>query len=246
MNLLLDIGHTRAKLGAEQGGHVRRKEAFPLGDAEALCAALREARPQAESLRAVSTLQGPTARTLHGRIEEAWGRPVAWVDAAQACGEIRIRYARPETFGADRLLAMRAAWRRTVGPCMVVDAGTAVTVDGVTAGGEHCGGWIVPGCGMLREAMGGLLELGEVPEIEPGGTRHAGTGEAAEAGLWNLLAGGIDRMCAQLREGPLGAEAAAYVAGGDAEHLSVWCRTELVSAPDLVLEGLVLCAADSP
>ena len=246
MNLLLDIGHTRAKLGTEQGGRVRRKEAFPMADAEALRAALREARAQAEGLRAVSMLQGPAAQMLHGRIEEAWGRPVAWVDAAQACGEIRIHYTRPETFGADRLLAMQAAWRRAAGPCMVVDAGTAVTVDGVTADGEHCGGWILPGCGMLREAVGGLLGFGDIPEVEPGGMRHAGTAEAAEAGLRQMLAGGIDRMCAQLREGPLGAEAVAYMTGGDAERLSGWCRTELVCAPDLVLEGLALCAADAP
>lgn len=246
MNLLLDIGHTRAKLGTEQDGRVRRQGAFPVGDAEALCAALREARVQAESLRAVSTLQRPTAQALHGRIEEAWGRPVAWVDAAQACGEIRIHYARPETFGADRLLAVRAARRRANASVIVVDAGTAVTVDGLTADGEHCGGWILPGCGMLREAMGGLLGFGEVPEVGLDGVRHACTAEAAEAGLWQMLAGGIDRMCAQLREGPLGEKAVAYMAGGDAERLSGWCREELVCAPDLVLEGLALCAADAP
>jgi pantothenate kinase type III len=71
------------------------------------------------------------------------------------------------TIGADRLWAARGAWERAHGPALVVDAGTAVTVDalGVTADGAPAflGGAIAPGVDLLRRALGaGAARLFEV------------------------------------------------------------------------------------
>ncbi len=71
------------------------------------------------------------------------------------------------TIGADRLWAARGAWERARGPALVVDAGTAVTVDalGVTAAGRPAflGGAIAPGVDLLRRALGaGAARLFEV------------------------------------------------------------------------------------
>ena len=107
-----------------------------------------------------------------------WGAPVIRVNAAAAEQGLRLHYERPETFGVDRLLALRAARARAGGACLVVDAGTAVTVDGLTADGVHCGGWIAPGYRRQRAGLAALLELGARTGCGAGGAglhRH-GTG----------------------------------------------------------------------
>ena len=243
MNLLLDVGCSRLKLGRDGPGGVAPVGRFAPGDREALRAALDRFRPAAAALHMADG--GPDPDALARWLEAVWGGPVLRVGAAAAGRGLRLHYDRPGTFGVDRLLALRAARARTGGACLVVDAGTAVTVDGLTADGTHCGGWIAPGYRLQRAALASLLELGPPPAAAPGEPVCGGTDQAVEAGIWRLLAGGIDRMCAELRTGPLAADAPIFGCGGDAERLADWCRTRWEAAPDLVLEGLAGAAGEA-
>ena len=168
-----------------------------------------------------------------------------WVSSEAVRGDIGLHYAQPETFGADRLLAMRAARQRTHSSLIVVDAGSAIVVDGLTEDNEHCGGWIVPGYLRQKDGLAMLSAAVHTPPVCPGGTVHAGTAEAVESGVWMLLSRGIDSMCTRLREEVLGEHALVMLTGGDAENLRLWCRTQMVAVPDLVLEGLAAFARDS-
>ena len=89
-----------------------------------------------------------------------------------------------------------------------------------------------------------LYAATQAPSVSPRITAHTGTDEAVESGIWKLLSGGIDSMCTRLREDVLGGHALVILTGGDAEKLQVWCHTPMIAAPDLVLEGLALCARD--
>ena len=238
MTLLLDVGHTRAKFGEERDGQVSRLGVFSIDEMEPLYAALRERRGQGEVLHAASTLQGGAGAAMQKGVEEAWGQAVAWIDPESARGDIGLHYAKPETFGVDRLLAMRAARQRTRSACIVVDAGSAVTVDGLTEDNRHCGGWIVPGYSRQKGALEMLPEFEVVPPVAPESTVNTGTAEAVESGVWRLLSGGIDAICARLREEVLGESTEVFITGGDAEQLQIWCRTKMVIVSDLVLEGL--------
>ena len=243
MNLLLDVGRSRLKLGADGPGGVALLGRFEAGDRAALRAALERRRPDAAALHMADG--GPDPAALARWLETVWGAPVSRIRAAAAGRGLRLHYERPETFGVDRLLALRAARARAGGACLVVDAGTAVTVDGLTADGAHCGGWIAPGCRLQRAALAPLLELGPPPEAAPEARVCAGTEQAVEAGIWRLLAGGVDRMCAELLSGPLPADAPVFGCGGDAERLERWCRTRWEPAPELVLEGLAGAAREA-
>ena len=236
MNLLLDVGRSRLKLGRDGPGGAALLEGFEAGDRAGLRAALGRLRPDAAALCMADG--GPDPDALARWLEEVWGAPVVRVRAAAAGRGLRLHYDRPETFGVDRLLALRAARARSGGACLVVDAGTAVTVDGLTADGTHCGGWIAPGYRLQRAALAPLLELGPPPAAAPEETVCDGTARAVEAGIWRLLAGGVDRMCAELRAGPLAADAPVFGCGGDAARLADWCRVRWEPAPELVLEGL--------
>ena len=242
MTLLLDIGHTRAKLGEERDGQVIRIEAVPVADIHRLHATLHRCRDQEETLYAVSTMLGSDGDALRESVEKAWGRTVRWASSEAVRGDIGLHYAQPETFGADRLLAMRAARRRTHSALIVVDAGSAIAVDGLTEDNQHCGGWIVPGYFRQKTGLEILPAAAHAPPVDPRSTAHAGTAEAIESGVWKLLSGGIDTMCSRLREDVLGESAVVMLTGGDAENLQLWCRTPMVAVPDLVLEGLALCA----
>ena len=241
MTMLLDLGHTRAKLGEERDGQIIRLGATPVADIHRLYATLRRRQDQEEALYAVSTMQGSDGEELREGVEKAWGQTVVWANSEMVRGDIDLHYAQPETFGADRLLAMQAARQRTRSALIVVDAGSATTVDGLTKDNQHCGGWIVPGYSRQKDGLGMLSAAAHAPPVNPRITIHASTAEAIESGVWKLLSAGIDAMCTRLREDTLGA-ALVIITGGDAEKLQVWCQTPMVAVPDLVLEGLAICA----
>ena len=245
MGLLLDLGHTRAKLGEEKDGRVVRLGAVPVVDIHRLHATLRDRQNPEETLYAVSTMRSGEGDALREDIEKAWSRPVVWVSSESARASIRLSYARPETFGADRLLALRAARRRTRSALIVVDAGSALVVDGLTRDDRHCGGWIAPGYSRQKDGLA-MLAAAQAPVVNPHDSIHVGTAEAIESGVWKLLSGGIDSMCARLREEVLGESAVVMLTGGDAEKLQLWCRTPMIAVPDLVLEGLAFWSRSRP
>ena len=125
---------------------------------------------------------------------------------------------------------------------IVVDAGSAITVDGLTRDDQHCGGWIAPGYSRQKSGLRMLSASVHAPPVDPHSTVHADTAEAIESGVWNLLSGGIDAMCTRLREDVLGEAARVVLTGGDAENLQLWCQTPMIAVPDLVLEGLAIFA----
>lgn len=113
--------------------------------------------------------------------------------------------------GADRMAAALAV----TGPAVVVDAGTAVTLELVAAGGIYLGGFIAPG---PRAALAGLaastavlpaLEGGRVP-IVPG----VETTGALSAGAWGLAVGGVDRLVEQALAQPGLGDATVWATGG--------------------------------
>lgn len=151
---------------------------------------------------------------------------------------IDIAVPRPEAVGVDRLLAAGAAFRRVRGAAIVVDAGTALTVDLVSAGGCFLGGTIAPG---LR-AMANVLSSGTslLPEVKleaPPSALGRDTRECIRAGVVFGAAGAVDRLVEELIAA---ADAAPRVllTGGDAPFLSPYLRSPHDSEPDLVLHGL--------
>ncbi len=97
-------------------------------------------------------------------VSPAWGEPLyrslstifpgkVRVAATAADAGVRVRYDSPESYGIDRALAASAAYREVRGACVVVDAGTAVTVDAVDFEGTVLGGYIFPGGETLAHGL---------------------------------------------------------------------------------------------
>ena len=88
-----------------------------------------------------------------------WRLTPEWLTASAAACGVTNRYARPTQLGADRWASLIAAWRRSTATdlfppaCVVVNAGTAVTIDALDANGVFHGGLILPGMRLMLEAL---------------------------------------------------------------------------------------------
>jgi type III pantothenate kinase len=236
--LLVDVGNSRLKWACFSGGHIGTVSALA-HDRDSI-PGLHEAwqtQPVPESIWvsnvAGAGIEATIARTTHS----LWGiLPHFARSEARACGVVN-GYSEPRCLGVDRWLALLAAFRANGGPVMVVDAGTAVTVDVVDAQGQHLGGLILPGLHLMFDAL--MQSTGITPlEGLPGPTLlGSDTSTCISAGVWQAVAGMIERVRRRLWEErrlhPL-----PILTGSDAEILAV----ELADRPrvdgNLVLQGL--------
>jgi type III pantothenate kinase len=152
-----------------------------------------------------------------------------------------IRTDNPRELGADRLVNAVAAWARFGSACIVVDFGTAITYDVVSAEGEYVGGIISPGLEISLEALS--RRAAKLPQVELGEPRSLigkTTADAVRSGIVYGFAGQVDGIVARLRE-ELGADTPVIATGGLAHHL-VPSFTESIDAVDdlLTLDGLRL------
>lgn len=180
--------------------------------------------------------------------EAHWGlRPEMLTATARAHG-VRNGYRRPGALGIDRWAAMVAAFAEGGGPVLVADCGTALTVDCVAADGRHVGGWIVPGFGLLREALarGTRLESSALSAASESEKVFGGdTEEAVGLGCLSALAGTLERA---RRDGAqaCGTECRLLLTGGDAGIVHGRLSPDWQVVPGLVLDGLALLAGEAP
>lgn len=144
MYLLLDIGNTREKAAlVKQGKVTALPQLAPENLAKLPIKAVYYASVASQEKIAV-------IKQLLGLDHLPWRQVYA---EAQAYG-IRSIYQQPQTLGVDRWLAMLGA--QLLFPehdLLVVDAGTAVTIDWLNNSGQHGGGWIIPGLKMQQQAV---------------------------------------------------------------------------------------------
>ena len=193
----------------------------------------------------VGTLDGAIASSVVRGMTDVMGRAVRSLtgcDLIEADPRtdpgIDIAVPRPEAVGIDRLLAAGAAFRLGRGPVVVVDAGTALTIDLVSVGGCFMGGTIGPGLRAKATALAsGTSLLPEVKLEAPPSVLGRDTRECIRAGVVFGAAGAVDRVVEELIAGA-DASPRVLLTGGDAPFLSPYLKSPHDSAPDLVLHGL--------
>jgi type III pantothenate kinase len=151
-----------------------------------------------------------------------------------------IRIDNPLEVGADRLVNAIAAYDRFGGSCVVVDFGTGINFDVVSADGEYLGGAIAPG---VEVSLTALAERGaRIPRIdlaEPEVALGKSTRAAIQSGVIFGFAGLIDGIARRL-ERELGGDPAFIATGGLAHAIVPFC--EMIDEVDdlLTLTGLRL------
>jgi len=175
-----------------------------------------------------------------------FGLRFVWqVSVPVACG-VRNAYARPRDLGVDRWVALIAARARYPNQaCIVVDAGTAITVDLLDASGLHLGGVILPGAKSMLDTLNRAeqlfpdagRDLHELARSMSPCTNN--TQDAVLAGIIFAVQGGVKTVIEQ-QAGQINAKIETLpiiLTGGDSTMLKL-DSLQTVQVPDLVLEGL--------
>jgi type III pantothenate kinase len=151
-----------------------------------------------------------------------------------------IRYDNPREIGPDRLVNAVAGFDRLGGPCVIVDFGTAVTHDIVSAEGEYLGGVIFPGVEISLEALSDrAAALPKIDLVEPRSLIGKSTVDAIRSGMIFGYAAMVDGIVGRLRE-QLGAATQAIATGGLAHVVVPFCDSLDVVDDLLTLTGLRL------
>lgn len=236
MLIAVDAGNTRLKWACHDGLRWSAVQALPThapDTGERLTAALRDS-PSGSTVVACNVAGTTVAARVEAALAQAGLPTPCWLrPSREACG-VRNGYRDPERLGADRWAALIGARMQTSGACLVVCAGTATTIDRLTADGEFVGGVILPGFDLMRRALAGNtaqlpFSAGEIS------TAPKNTADAIASGCLFAQVGAIERLYV-----PLASEAGAQclLAGGGAALLAAHLAVPHRQVETLIFEGL--------
>ena len=240
MNILdLDCGNTRLKWRLMCDGELRQSGAV---DNTGCCASMLqqvvdELCVQPDRCRMSSVRAQEINDIIETTVFDIWDIKVERPVKQEHLGGVRLVGVDPAAYGEDRWLALLAARAAIPGrPLVVVDSGTALTLDIIDAAGCFKGGLIVPGISLMLKSMADNADRLLITE-----QRHFRRGlglktvEAMQFGVASMAAALIEKEHEFLGEG-----AAVVIGGGDATVLAELVTIPVLHLPDLVFEGLAI------
>lgn len=244
MRLLVDIGNTRIKWASHDSVEFGPQGAEAHGG-WGLSEMQRHITMQASAPERilVSNVAGSHIAAIFTEAAlQAWGlRPVFVHSTAEACG-VRNAYAEPGKLGVDRWIGMIAAHHSVPRAVCVVSVGTAMTIDGLDANGQHLGGLITPGPQlMVRSLLGGTSDIAaRVGALQlTDAVFGSNTATAIHNGARHALAALIVRA-AEWTHQQAGEQPTVILTGGASELIEPLLPWPASSVPDLVLRGLAI------
>ena len=243
--LLLDVGNTRLKWGIAEDGEVHRTGSFTQEKIRANGLGVLTTRlPWAVDTAIASNVAGPTFATrLAGVVGAHCGCDLHFAKTERSAFGISNSYKQPRRMGVDRWVAMIGAWAELQSACLVVDAGTAVTIDALDDDGCHLGGQILPGVALMAGAL--AQHTSDIPPTKPAaagmyeGIAMFGqnTRAAVGSGALGAVTGAVERAIRTLRSNAY--DASLVLTGGDASRILTALDNSLLHRPHLVLHGLM-------
>ncbi|MEK7408701.1 MAG: type III pantothenate kinase [Acidobacteriota bacterium] len=248
MLLALDVGNTNVTIGAFDGARlagrwrlstVHQQTADEWGILTRNLFALSSLDLARVDGIVIASVVPPLDSALAQMARDYFGTSAMFVTSETDTG-LRIRYDNPREVGADRIVNGVAAFHRYGGPCVVVDLGTAITFDAISAEAEYLGGLICPGIGITVESL--FAKTARLPLVDfrqPERLIGANTVASMQSGLYygaiGMIDGVLERLIAEL-----GPRTRTVATGGQA-HLIVSGSRYLKDVDEnLTLAGLQL------
>ena len=242
--LLLDVGNSRIKWGVLDGteirrtGHISRDRIRDKG-----LQVLTTKLPRRVDEVFVSNVAGTSFATrLSGVVGMHCDCDVRFARVEKRGWGLSNSYTQPRRMGVDRWVAMVGAWAEIQDACLVVDVGTALTLDAIDDCGTHLGGQIIPGVAAMTTALSAATS--DIPLVRPLPARKGAemqmfahnTAAAVREGARNAVAGAVDRAIQTLQSN--GYQPMTILTGGDASRILDALSEAPVHRPHLVLQGL--------
>ena len=219
--LVVDVGNTRVKSAVVEDGRVVDYPPYDrLGDVDV------------DGILVLSVVPSRTTEVLG-----VLNRDVVVVEKVKDSGWDRVF---PERLGIDRVCAVLGAMSRYPAPLVVVDAGTAVTVDFVGQDGRYIGGFIMPSVGLCLKALANGAEL--LPYVKPGrvdeeicGGEYTTEGSMLRGCVLGI-AGGVDSIIRRM-ELHTGMQFFRVGGGGEFDLLTGWLSVDEIDNDIIFLGG---------
>jgi type III pantothenate kinase len=243
--LLVDAGNTRLKWAELQAGQRAEQQALAyaagMSADQAALGIITELLEQQSVRRVVlvHVLGDDFSISLQQVCQLKAGKLLVIKSAVNTYG-IKLAYPNPAHFGADRLVGLVAARFAAAGrAAIIIDCGTAVTVDALLADGTHLGGLITPGLGLLSDSLIRRTRarhmdtsLFDDPQIFTDNTAAA-IGSGCLFSLVGTIEGICQRMQQQMTEVPL-----KIICGGDAARVHPLLQGDFMLRPAALMDGL--------
>ncbi|MGB8338205.1 MAG: type III pantothenate kinase [Burkholderiales bacterium] len=234
----IDIGNTRTKWGVHDGRGWIEQDAVETGQQTSVIEQIKDKKTFniINKIYISSVADKNITAKLIQQLENTGAEMKSVHARKQQCG-VTNHYDTPEQLGSDRWCALIAAHQLHQGHAIVIMAGTAMTIDALTADGKFLGGIIVPGLSLMQDALRNRTAM-----LRPGAGAYkpfpANTQDAIHSGIISASLGAIAQMrCAMQSAGY--AKPTYIIGGGGADWLVPHLNEPVIRVDNLVLEGLL-------
>ena len=240
--MAIDSGNTHVKWGLHDGSDWLEQGVLAQDESILLLAQEWKRLPRPHDI-IISNVSSTETKKKLSKLLSFWKVEPKWITSlSYQCG-VRNYYADPSLLGSDRWAALIAAWNWQQKGCLVVDVGTAMTVDVLSDTGEFLGGIIVPGFELMKRALTTNITTLQNQEGEFSDFPN-NTANAIHSGTVHALVGTVKRM-SELFSITLGHIPKCIISGGASQQLMSELNMDASVVDNLVLEGLVLIAEEN-
>lgn len=242
--LLLDVGNSRVKWGVFDDGEIRRTGHISQENIRQQgLAVLTTKLPRRVDVVYASNVAGTSFATrLSGVIGMHCNLDVRFARSEKRGWGVTNSYRQVRRLGVDRWVAMIGAWAEVQSTCLIVDAGTAVTIDAIDDDGMHLGGQIIPGLETMLNSLSSATS--EIPLVKASSRNSRGdlrmfgrnTAAAVREGAENAITGAVERAYKTLAANAY--DPTIILTGGGASRILGSLEQPAIHRPNLVLHGL--------
>lgn len=245
MRLLFDIGNTRLKWAVEEAGSFIASGAFSHAELAATdCLSNYLPALQVSAIWVSNVGNAASLDRLKMLAKQDYGLRAQVITVSESAVGLRNAYADLDKLGVDRWVAAIGA-RQIVesGAVIIIDAGTAVTVDLLDQHNVYQGGAIIPGVALMHDALtsntaGIQSDRSSAPPII-----GKSTSECVNSGVHYGLVGAVERVVKNMQRS-LPRKAAIVLTGGDSKLLKQHAKYSMQLVENLVLTGVLRLASE--